>query len=480
MDRRAIVKGLAVGAGVCVLPTSAVFARSPIGLPIHELRPIVDAGEANLVLSHEDQEAYAPFNTRTAKVPCVRILPKTDRAVIGIVEWLRRNSISFSVSGGGHSFEGLSQSTTAILDLSVMRTVVVDTNRNTVQAAGGAKLGDIYQIIGQAGYGIPGGSCETVGVAGLTLGGGYGLFSRAWGMTCDQLISMELVLADGRKVLANSQTNPDLYWACRGGGGCTFGVVTNLTYKLHPAETLRTISVDWEVSQATAVKVLRAWQDWAPIAPKEITCLIRVERLGNGTIALRCRGHTLGTGAQANRELLNLTRIHSPVSSPKVCPRAFPGFVARGATRTTMKGKSDFVLHPMSEAGFQALLSGVLNFSPGTMTAILDPYGGAISDLSDSATAFAHRTNTLFSIQYYSGESMFEPSSQTRERLRAMKSVYQSMRPHVGMGAFVNYCDLDLPNWEVRYWGDNLSRLKSVKASYDPEDLFQTMQSVSL
>jgi hypothetical protein len=144
---------------------------------------------------------------------------------------------------------------------------------------------------------------------------------------------------------------------------------------------------------------------------------------------------------------------------------------------TYSKGKSDIVLQPLSDDGIATLLEGILSFPGGAVVAICDPYGGAISRVASDATAFAHRAGTLYCIQYYTS---WDAPRWSDERLAAMRNFYDSMRPHMTGAAYVNYCDLDLANWQTAYWGANLPRLSRIKAAVDPENVFQHAQGVPL
>jgi FAD/FMN-containing dehydrogenase len=139
-----------------------------------------------------------------------------------------------------------------------------------------------------------------------------------------------------------------------------------------------------------------------------------------------------------------------------------------------MKGKSDYATSPLTDAGLSTLMNEIAN---GTgMYVICDSYGGAIADTAPDATAFAHRTGTLYCLQY--GSTWTDPS-ETPTRLSEMRSAYSAMRPHVSGAAYINYCDLDLADWQNAYWGKNLARLKQIKSKFDPDNIFRHAQSIT-
>jgi FAD/FMN-containing dehydrogenase len=311
-------------------------------------------------------------------------------------------------------------------------------------------------------------------VAGHVLGGGYGYLARAFGLCCDSLLSVDLVDPQGRRIQADETQNPDLLWACRGGGGGCFGVATGFQFKLHPISNVLVFQASWLVKPGEAVKVIKDWQAWAPHAPQSIHAELSFNGTASGDISLRILGQSIGTPQQLRLELETLT--HRPKIQSMPYSSSINYFAGQGGwtyASAPMKGKSDYVLSPLTNDGLLALITEVSR-RPG-ITVICDPYGGAIAGLSPDATAFVHRAGTLFGIQYLSW--WYDPS-ETEQRLANMRSFYAAMRPHVSGGAYVNYCDLDLSDWQNAYWGSNVPRLKSVKSSFDPDEVFRHAQSI--
>ncbi len=475
LDRRRLLAGSA--AAVVASLTEARRAAAQAALPVEELRKALSGANADIVEAGTQQAASLArsYNLRTLQVPRVRVLPRTVEAVSETVRWAVRNNVPIAVRGGGHSFEGLSAARDLVIDMRRMNRVVLDTRQGLTTVEAGATQGQVYDKLAASGLGFPGGSCPDVGIAGVVLGGGYGLFSRAWGLAADQLDRIDLVDAQGARRTADADTDSDLYWACRGGGGGTFGIATSLRLRVKPLDELRTIATDWRLPVPRAVSVLRAFQAWIVNAPDEITAIMRIER-ARGEIALKLRGHTLGGETRARREIANLTRVAAPERPVSIRTATFPGFTAPG-TPVKMKGKSDLVSAPITDAAFTILLDGLLAFRPGVATAILDGYGGAIGRVAAEATAFAHRS-TMVSIQYYSAASDAETDATTAARVAALADLYARMRPHVGAAAYVNYADADLSDYATRYWGANLPRLRSIKKTVDPANVFRHPLSV--
>jgi FAD/FMN-containing dehydrogenase len=162
---------------------------------------------------------------------------KTPNAVGVMVDWCRTNNMPFAVRCGGHSYEGFSESASVVIDLRLMNSIAIDVATKTATVGAGASLGQLYQAIAPRGFAFPGGSCPTVGVSGHLLGGGYGYLARPFGFACDNVLSVDLVDPQGKQVHADAQQNADLFWACRGGGGGTFGVATGYQLRLIRSRT---------------------------------------------------------------------------------------------------------------------------------------------------------------------------------------------------------------------------------------------------
>jgi len=451
------------------------FAALP---PLPNLSP----SEAQVLLPTDgDFEKFEPaYNLRTMLRPQVRALCKTPNAVAAMVDWARTNNVPFATRCGGHSYEGFSQSTGAVIDTRLMKAIEISGDNVTVGA--GAALGDIYKKIGAKGLAIPAGSCPTVGVSGHVLGGGFGLLGRPFGLACDSLEWIELVDPQGKIVEADQQQRPDLFWACRGGGGGSFGLATRYRFKLRPVSQVVTFAVDWSLDPAGAAKVMKAWQAWAPQAPKTITSIFRLGKRQNGSINAHCAGQSVGSIAEVRRELGHLLNVKQPDAAPNIKARTFLQAVDYFSggwdyESTYSKCKSDYVLSPLSDDGIATLIAGLGKLPANAIVPICDAYGGAVADVAPDATAFPHRAGTLYCIQYYSS---WASSTDTAQRVEYVRDLYASMRPYVSGAAYVNYCDLDLPDWANAYWGANLPRLRQVKSAFDPDNVFRHAQSVPL
>jgi FAD/FMN-containing dehydrogenase len=474
LTRRAVLTegAAAVVATPALILTSAANAQLPAP-------PNLPSSDALLLRPGDAQfpQYQTSFNERTALTPQVRAMCKTPRAVGTMIDWCRSHNLAFALRCGGHSYEGLSQSNSVVIDTRLMNTVMVDAAASTATVGAGASLGALYQGIAPHGFAFPGGSCPTVGVSGHVLGGGYGYLARPFGLACDNLLSVDLVNAQGQLVHADAEQNADLYWACRGGGGGSFGAAVGYQLRLIKLASVYTFNIHLNgLAVAHAVSIMKEWQGWAPQAPNTIDSNFVITRTPNAaTIDLRCAGQSIGSLQELRRELNFLS------SSVAVVQRSFINSVTYFAGGSQgwnypsqiMKGKSDYATAPMSDAGLSTLMDQV---SRGTgIYVICDSYGGAVASPAAGATAFAHRNDTLYCLQY--GSSWSDPK-ETPTRLNEMRRFYAAMRPYVSGAAYVNYCDLDLTDWQDAYWGENLARLKQIKKAFDPDNVFRHAQSV--
>lgn len=460
-------------------PPAPLAAAGPAPLPPLPNLPASDV----LFLKPSDSQykAYLPAaNTRTQLSPALRAVCKSENAVAVMIDWVRSNGLSFAVRCGGHSYEGFSQSTDVVIDLRGMASVSVDTSANIVTVGSGASLYHIYQAVAAHGLALQAGSCPTVGVSGHILGGGHGPLARSHGLTCDSLEQVTIVDSNAQIRMASATSEPDLYWACKGGGGGSFGVATEFRLRVFPLQSARVFGVTWTLSQAAAARLFAAWQAWAPNAPSNITSIMKVQSAGGGRLTLRCIGQSVGSESELRTELHPLLAMNQPSSPLTILSLGFIDAVKHFAgpldyESVYMKAKSDYVLTPLGPDAIAAMMAATAAVSG--VALLCDGYGGKIADVAAADTAFPRRAGTQFCIQYYSS---WTRAADTAAHVANVAKVYAAMRPFMPGASYVNYCDLDLPDYAEAYWGDNLPRLMAVKAQYDPDNLFRHAQSVPL
>jgi FAD/FMN-containing dehydrogenase len=434
------------------------------------------------------RQAAHVYNERFDGIlPSLIARPLDAQDVRTAVKWGVAHHVPLRARSGGHSYAGYSTlSGGMVLDLRNMRSVHVDARRRTVSVGAGAQLIDVYTALAAHGLTIPAGSCPSVGVAGHALGGGMGLAGRQFGLTADNLLSAHIVTADGRLRTASAERNPDLYWALRGGGGGNFGVVAGLRFRAHPIpRTVSAFFVSWPWSRAA--DALAAWQAWAPHARSQLTSIFHLTG-GNGVAAVSVTGQYLGPPADLGRLLAPLRAVGG--AAVRVADHSYLGaqLVFAGCStvslkachtegtrpggtlpRASFRAKSDYVAKPLPAAARQILVSQVEARAhiPGSGAILFDSYGGAINRVAPAATAFVHR-NALFCIQYlsYSGRGPW------------LDSVHTKMRPYVTGGAYVNYTDPDLKDYQRAYYGSNHRRLLRIRRKYDPDHYFNFAQAI--
>jgi FAD/FMN-containing dehydrogenase len=415
----------------------------------------------------------------------------------------RRFNLSFTTRAGGHSYAGYSTSTGIVIDVTRMSAITVNTDAATATIGAGARLIDVYDGLAQYGMVLPAGSCPTVGIAGLTLGGGAGVLGRKYGLTCDSLLSAQIVLADGRVLTSDASHSADLFWALRGGGGGNFGVVTSFTFRVQPVSRLTLFTLNWPWSSAAAI--VDAWQNWAPQAPDELwsNCLLLATANKSAQPIVRVNGVYVGGVGPLDRLLQQfIDRVGSAptdryVSAASILDTMLYEASCYGKTvnqchlpsqnvqgqvqRSTEGAKSDYFTSLLPRQGIKNLVNAIANRQSSSTLGEggigLDAYGGAINRVAANATAFAHR-NALFSAQYNAGWNVSDSSAVVAANRSWLNGAWQGMRSYASGAAYQNYVDPDLTNWQQAYYGANLTRLQQVKATYDPHNLFHFAQSI--
>lgn len=416
------------------------------------------------------------------------------------VDFSSSHDLPLVARSGGHSYGGYSSCNGLVIDVSRLASVSVDTTANTATVGAGAKLIDVYNTIGSHNRLLPGGSCPSVGIAGLALGGGVGVFSRRYGLTSDNLRSLRLVTADGEIVHADVHNRPELLWASQGGGGGNFGVATSFEFNLHPMPpvTLFTLQYPWEA----AATMLNAWQHWITTMPDELWSDCHLFSVGTSGYEANVSGVFCGSpNALASllsplerdigttpisrfigsNDYITAMQIEGGCSGLTIAACHLSSQNAAGQlSRSSYSAKSSYVDDIMSSTLVAAMVDAVVNLHLQAPTVggglAFDAYGGVVNRVAKDATAFVHRDKLACIQATYSwtkdtpptvvaageewlswlGANIFNPSS----------------------GAYQNYIDPTLVDWKDAYYGSNLKKLTNVKQTYDPNNLFAFPQSI--
>jgi FAD/FMN-containing dehydrogenase len=438
--------------------------------------------------------ARSLWNPRLDVTPRAIAFCETAGDVAEVVRFAGRSGLPVAARGGRHSFGGYGNVAGGIVaDVSRLDAVRVDRERHTATIGGGANVLDVYRgVVLAHGMAVPVGTCPTVGIGGLTIGGGFGRRMRRDGITADSLRSATVVLADGRVVHCAAGRRPDLFWALRG-GGAGFGVVTELRFAARrPSDPLAfTLSFPW----ARAAAALDAWQRTLPRADGALSYgRFRALRLPDGKLTATASGHWYGAEASLRRLLAplvaarpsrqNLRRMaFVDAALPDSARRAADGTVTATVQRFPNYQRSDFFRAPLPPAAIAALLAEIERW-PGRGGGgheggvQLDALGAAVNRPDAAATAFVHR-DERFHCAYLSFWGVADPPAQAAACSDWVRRIHGAMRLWASGFAYQNYIDPELADRPHAYFGDNLPRLRAIKRRYDPNGRFAFAQGVT-
>jgi FAD/FMN-containing dehydrogenase len=405
--------------------------------------------------------------------------------VITAVSFGRDQGLLVAIRGGGHNGPGLGSCDDGlVIDLSTMRSVRVDPASRTVRVDPGCTSGDVDHATHPFGLAVPFGIVSTTGVAGLTLGGGTGYLTRKHGLTIDNLLEADVVLADGSVVTASPRQQADLFWALRGGGG-NFGVVTSFLFQAHPVRQVYAGPIFWEATHAKAV--MRAYRDFLPTAPEELGVFVGLKTVPSmdpfprdhwGKRACAVIGSYDGTAADGEKALAPLLRtVPTPIfnwmsAMPFPAMQAlFDPFFPKGLQ---WYWKGDFVKALPDEAIETHMAQAAR--APSELSLMhLYPIDGAVHRVAKDATAWRARDATWSMV--ITGISA-DPKQ--ADALKAWGRAYwKAVHPFNLEGAYVNFMMDDEAEGRVQAtYGDNYQRLASIKARYDPRNLFRVNQNI--
>uniref|UniRef100_A0ACD5WSK7 Uncharacterized protein n=1 Tax=Avena sativa TaxID=4498 RepID=A0ACD5WSK7_AVESA len=441
--------------------------------------------------------------------PLYIITPTNASHIQSAVLCGRRNGVRIRVRSGGHDYEGLSYRSLqpenfAVVDLNLMRSVWVDGKARTAWVNSGAQLGELYYAISKASstLAFPAGVCPTIGVGGNLAGGGFGMLLRKFGIAAENVVDVKVVDANG-KLLDKSSMSADHFWAVRGGGGESFGIVVSWQVKLQPVPPTVTIFKIAKAVSEGVVDIVNKWQSVAPQLPADL--MIRVIAMGSkATFEAMYLGtcKTLTPLMQSKFPELGMNASHcNEMSWIESIPFIHLGkkdsveddlLNRNNNFKPFAEYKSDYVYQPFPKTVWEQIFNTWL-VKPGAGIMIFDPYGAAISATPEAATPFPHRKGVLFNIQYVN--YWFAPEAGAAP-LSWSKDMYNYMEPYVSKNprqAYANYRDIDLGRnevvddvstyssgkvWGQKYFKDNYERLALTKGKIDPTDYFRNEQSI--
>ncbi len=411
------------------------------------------------------------------KHPAVIARCRNEADIAGSIAFAREHQLEIAVRGGGHNVSGRAcVEGGMMIDLSLMKAIQVNAGAKRAVAQGGVTWGEFNRATQQHGLATPGGVVSSTGIAGLTLGGGFGYLSGKHGLATDNLVGATLVTAEGKTVHASDSENPDLYWALRGGGG-NFGVVSSLEYSLHPVgPTILAGAVAWPLSQAR--EVLGLYRDFAESAPDEIACLAGVGHAPDGSgvkVAIIGASHC-GSLTDGERILRPIKEFGSPLFDT-IQPMGycelngmFDGAYPKGMLNYW---KSSFLI--TLDDKFLNSIVDMVEHCPSKYSGIfLEHWHGAVTRVPEDHTAFHHRReghNLLILSQW-------EDAAATEQNIAWARQGFARLEPFFATARYVNYMDQDDASDVAGPFGGNYARLAQVKAKWDPENVFHLNQNI--
>ena len=413
--------------------------------------------------------------------PQAVVLCQTPADVLEAITFDRRSGIGVTVRSGGHDFAGRSSGPGIVLDLRALCSLEVADGLATVGP--GFRLGDLYGALAQHEVTIPAGCGASVGIGGQALGGGLGLLGRSRGLTSDQVVAAEVVLADGQVVECDEQRHEDLFWVLRGAGAYGLGVVTRLTLRTVPEPTATSFHLTWPYRRAAALIV--AWQEWSPTGPDALAAslLVTVGGQAGAEPVVHLFGSMIGDENETAALLDEFVSLAAaePTSSERSHMRygSLKGYLAeRGpGDQEDEDGhpymRSEFFREPLPADSVEALLElFVRGRRPGEARKLdFMPWGGAYNRVPADATAFPHREE-LFLLEHSVVVPPGFDAAATANARAWLSHSWELVHASGSGGVYANFPDPDLPDEHRAYWGPNLERVRRVKETYDPQGVF--------
>jgi FAD/FMN-containing dehydrogenase len=430
----------------------------------------------------EFDEARTIYNAMIDKRPRLVARCTNVADVMAAVAFGREHGLSTAIRGGGHNGPGLALADDGlVIDLSPMKGLRVDPERRTVRVEPGCTWGDVDHATHAFGLATVSGVISTTGVGGLTLGGGHGYLTRKCGLTVDNLLSADVVLADGRLVQASKEENADLLWALRGGGG-NFGVVTSFEYRLHPIRTVVAGPLFWPMEALEPT--LRWYRDWLPAAPEDVYAFYLTAEVPAGPpFPESIHGRKVcgllwcltGPEEEADQVIQEAREVAEPLfefTGPMPYPALQSMFDALYPPGDQWYWKGDVVRELTDEAIAQHVRFGEVPTSKSTMH--LYPIDGAVHRAAPGDTAWSFR-DARWSMVI----AGVDPDPENTHRISSWaRDYWQALHPHTEGGAYINFMMEEGVDRIRATYGDNYPRLQEVKAKYDPDNFFHVNQNI--
>ncbi|MER6778986.1 MULTISPECIES: FAD-binding oxidoreductase [unclassified Streptomyces] len=426
--------------------------------------------------------AGAAFNTRFASITPHAVVSVANEAdVRHAIEWARDTGVGLVARGGGHSYAGHSVTTGLVVDLGALNSVRADGATGLVTAAGGARMAEVYAALQPHEMAFALGNGASVGIAGLTLGGGSSSTSRTLGLTADALVRTTLMTADGQVLTCDAQENPDLYWACRGGGGGNFGINLSFTFRATAVPDVSTCLLLWD--GADAVDAFAAVQEAARHAPDALSLRLGVCAAEGCDPVVSAVGLHLGPASEL-RELLAPVLTATRPLREDIADRTFweaKDYLLHETSAGAFATRTNFADAPLPAEAVAAVMALLARRpaggNPDGCGLALYTWGGAINRVAPADTAFVHR-EAQFLVSMDTSWAEHDSPATVTANLRWLAELGETVSPYVGRGAYQNFIDPDLSDWRTAYYGANYPRLVEIKKRVDPDGFFTFGQAI--
>ena len=441
-------------------------------------------GEVVLPSSPGYDEARAVYNAMIDKRPAVIARCHDVSDVMSALRFGREHELQIAVRSGGHNVAGKGTCEGGmVIDLSLINGVHVEPAARTVRVGGGALWGDVDHATHAFGMATPSGIISTTGVAGLTLGGGFGYLSRRYGLSLDNLLEADVVTADGRFVTASENEHPDLFWALRGGGG-NFGIVTSFKFRLHDVSTIYGGPIFYPVDQID--HLLRFYRDWIVDAPREISAFFAVHQgppapfipealhFVPAAAFVVCYTGDMSMAEEAVRPFREIAEPALDLMSEMPYPMLQSLFDDLYTEGLQHYWKSD-VIHGLPDEALEVHTRHAPQVPDPWSGIHIYPLNGAIHDTASDATAFPFRdalgTHNILGVNPDPGVAP--------DRVAWVRRYYEDLRPYADPGGYVNFmADEEGADRVQATYGDNYARLAQVKRAWDPDNVFQINHNI--
>lgn len=493
-SRRGVLKATAVaGAGAVVVPgvaaaeapgTSAATQTAVSGASGTKCPPAHLTGR---IVRPEDPgytDARLGWDQLFSHYPLVIVFAQNTQDVVNALTWARQNDVALRIRSGRHSLEGWSNVDSGlVIDISELKSVHIDSAARVATVGAGLNQLEAVTTLAKQNFAVTTGTEGSVGLAGATLGGGLGFFTRWLGMACDSLIGAEVVVAEGAECAKVIKTDlnhhSDLLWALRGAGNGNFGIVTSLTYKVAPLKSVTYLQATWD-GIGDLRRVFDAWQRTAPYTDDRLGTQLEVHPNQILLFAVLAEG----TPEEAKKLLAPILSVDSPQVSVQVgnWGEVYSGFqIPTDKEPANWKFYSQFTRKPFPSKAIDVISSFMRNAPTEDSNFFTQAFGGAVRRSPRGGTAFPHRDAIFYSEPGVGwGTRSDQPGvcDPLTPRAQAWIAEFsQALRPYVN-GAYVNVPNIGMQDWETAYWGSNFARLRRIKEAYDPHNVFQYDQSI--